>query len=216
MMRVRFRDFNPRSFSFQRDPVLVLEEFWSPQEMARWQEAMGRANWRNLQDLSDVSKAFPDCGNWAKAQIAGEEVSLLMSRVALPCIADYVESFPNIKGRHVGFSYYSYSAGDSLSTHDDTDEAYAPPGTLRPSRRLALVSYFHSAWEPDWGGELLVYDRKREPDGKGKLQLTHCVLPEPGSVAMFTVPRPHRVARVDQLAGEHKRLSIAGWFMTEH
>ncbi|MEC4679667.1 MAG: hypothetical protein VST67_03095 [Nitrospirota bacterium] len=32
----------------------------------------------------------------------------------------------------------------------------------------------------------------------------------------ITVPQFHRVCRVDALAGNHKRLSIAGWFMTEH
>jgi len=45
---------------------------------------------------------------------------------------------------------------------------------------------------------------------------THCIEPRPGSLVMFTVPRFHRVCRVDQTAGQHRRLSIAGWFMTEH
>lgn len=215
-MRVRFRDFNPRSFSFQRAPVLVLEEFWSPEDMSRWREAMARQTWRHLCELPDVQKAFPGCGNWSKATIEDPEVSFLMSRISLSCIAEYIESFQGIKGRHVGFSYYSYGAGDSLSTHDDTDEAYARPGELRPARRLALVSYFHESWEPDWGGELLIYDGKRTPEGRLKLRLAQCILPEPGSLVIFAVPRFHRVARVDQLAGEHKRLSIAGWFMTEH
>lgn len=215
-MRVRFRDFNPRSFSFQHDPVLVLEEFWSPQEMTRWQEAMGRPSWRYLQNLPEVAKAFPNCGNWAKATIEGPEVSLLMGRVTLSCIAEYIESFPNIKGRHMAFSYYSYAAGDCLSTHDDTDEAYGPQHVAKPARRLALVSYFHSKWETDWGGELLIYDGKKGADGRLTLRLAQCILPEPRSLVIFAVPRFHRVARVDQLAGEHKRLSIAGWFMTEH
>jgi SM-20-related protein len=215
-MRIRFRDFNPRSFSFQRDPVLVLEEFWSPEEMTRWREAMARPIWRHLHDLPEVWKAFPNCGNWAKATIEGPEVSFLMTRISLPCVAEHIESFPGIKGRHVGFSYYAYGAGDSLSTHDDTDEAYAPADAVKPARRLALVSYFHPAWEPDWGGELLIYDGKKTPDGRLNLRLAQCILPEPGSLVIFTVPRFHRVARVDQLAGEHKRLSIAGWFMTEH
>jgi SM-20-related protein len=33
---------------------------------------------------------------------------------------------------------------------------------------------------------------------------------------ILSVPRFHRVARVDALAGANRRLSIAGWFMTEH
>ena len=39
-----------------------------------------------------------------------------------------MESFPNITGRHMGFNYYSYAAGDSLLTHDDTDQGYQLKG----------------------------------------------------------------------------------------
>lgn len=38
----------------------------------------------------------------------------------------------------------------------------------------------------------------------------------PGCLAIFTVPRYHRVCLVDRVAGNQRRLSIAGWFMTEH
>jgi SM-20-related protein len=216
MHRVRFRDFDARKFSFQRHPILVLEEFWSPQELTRWRQAMERQAWTPLSAMPDVARAFPNCGNWEKAKIDGPEASLLMQRVSLPCVADYVESFPGITKRHVSFNYYSYGAGDCLPTHDDTDEAYAPPGAVRPARRLALVTYFHPAWEPDWGGELLIYEQQRGGGSKPKLSLAHSIQPEPGSLVIFSVPRFHRVARVDQLAGANKRLSIAGWFMTEH
>lgn len=216
MYRVRFRDFDPHSFSFHRHPVLVLEEFWSPQEQAHWRQAMSQRMWIPLSAMPEVARAFPNCGNWQKATIGSPEASFLMQRVSLPCIAHYIESFPAIKRRHVSFSYYSYGAGDCLPTHDDTDEAYAPPGAVRPARRLALVTYFHERWEPDWGGELLIYDSQRTAGGKPRLVLAHSIQPEPGSLAIFTVPRYHRVARVDPLAGTHRRLSIAGWFMTEH
>jgi SM-20-related protein len=196
--------------------VLVLEEFWSPQELTRWQQAMERQAWTPLSAMPDVARAFPNCGNWEKAAIDGAEASLLMQRVSLPCIAEYMESFPGITRRHVSFNYYSYAAGDCLPTHDDTDDAYAVPGAARPARRLALVTYFHKTWEPDWGGELLIYDQQRGGGSKPKLSLAHSIQPEPGSLAIFAVPRFHRVARVDQLAGTNKRLSIAGWFMTEH
>jgi SM-20-related protein len=214
--RVHFRDFDARGFSFHRHPILVLEEFWSPQELIRWRQAMDRQKWTPLSAMPDVARAFPNCGNWHKAAIEGAEASLLMQRVSLPCIAAYVESFPGITRRHVAFSYYSYGAGDCLPTHDDTDEAYAPPGAVRPARRLALVTYFHDQWEADWGGELIVYEQQRGEGGKPKLRATHCIAPEPGSLVIFSVPRFHRVARVDALAGANRRLSIAGWFMTEH
>lgn len=215
-MRTRFRDFNPRSFSFQKDPVLVLEDFWSPQELAEWQAAMGRQSWKTLKEMPDVSAAFPDAGNWAKAQIAGPEATRLLDRVSLPCLAAYIESFPNITRRHLSFNYYSYAAGDCLPTHDDTDEAYAPAGAAKPARRVALVTYFHSTWEADWGGELIIYNHAKSEGDRPALTVSHCIMPTPGSLVLFTVPRFHRVARVDQLAGKNKRLSIAGWFMTEH
>jgi len=213
---VRYRDFDAERFSFHRCPVLVLEEFWSPQELAHWRQAMSQQTWMPLSAMPDVARAFPNCGNWEKARIGAAEAALLMQRVSLPCIARYIESFPAITRRHVSFSYYSYGAGDCLLTHDDTDEAYAPPGAIRPARRLALVTYFHSVWEPDWGGELLIYDQQRTGGAKLKLTLAHSIQPEPGSLVIFTVPRFHRVARVDHLAGTNKRLSVAGWFMTEH
>jgi len=214
--RVRFQDFDARKFSFHRQPILVLDEFWSPQELTRWQQAMERQTWTPLSAMPDVARAFPNCGNWQKAKIENTEASLLMQRASLPCVAEYIESFANIARRHVSFSYYSYGAGDCLPTHDDTDEAYAPPGAVRPARRLAMVTYFHNMWEPDWGGELLIYDQHRTGGSKLKLSLAHSIQPEPGSLVIFSVPRFHRVARVDQLAGANKRLSIAGWFMTEH
>ncbi|MEW6542322.1 MAG: 2OG-Fe(II) oxygenase family protein [Nitrospirota bacterium] len=216
-MRTRFQNFDPRTFSFHRDPVLVLEEFWSPDEMAYFREAMSRQKWTALSEMPEVARSFPNCGNWAKAQINAPEASMFLNRVTLPCIADYIESFPNIKQRHLGFCYYSYAAGDCLPMHDDTDQGYgAAPGASLPARRLALATYFHQTWEPDWGGELLIYEPKGSRQGERTLELSHCIMPQPGTLAIFAVPRFHRVARVDTLAGTNRRLSIAGWFMTEH
>ena len=118
-----------------------------------------------------------------------------------------MESFPNITGRHVGFNYYSYAAGDCLLTHDDTDQGYGTEGATMLRRRIALVSYFHDEWRSDWGGELIIYAKRKRHSSEQ---------PDPGSLVMFTVPRFHRVCRVDRVAGDERRLSIAGWFMTEH
>ena len=205
------------SFSFHKNPVLVVENFWSPEERQFFREGMGQAEWRSLSDLPKVKEDFPNSGNWAKAEIGRAQGQQLLSRVQLPCIQSYMESFPNITGRHVGFNYYSYAAGDCLLTHDDTDQGYAVGGVTTPRRRIALVSYFHDEWRSDWGGELIIYAKRNmysaeQPD----LQVTHCIEPRPGSLVMFTVPRFHRVCRVDQSAGDQRRLSIAGWFMTAH
>ena len=42
-MRVAFPDFDAETFSFHEDPVLVVEEFWSPDEMASIRDAMARS-----------------------------------------------------------------------------------------------------------------------------------------------------------------------------
>jgi SM-20-related protein len=205
------------SLSLHRTPVSVVENFWSPDERRFFRERMNHAPWKSLSDLPNVQEDFPNSGNWAKAEIGPEEGRRFLSRLQLPCIRDYIESFPNIIGRHVGFSYYSYAAGDCLLTHDDTDQGRLVEGRRVPQRRIAVVTYFHEEWRPDWGGELIIYEQRADPAG-GCLNLvpTYCIEPCPGSLVLFTVPRFHRVCRVDPTAGQHRRLSIAGWFMTEH
>lgn len=205
------------SFSFHRSPVLVIENFWTPDERRFFREQMNQAVWKSLSDLQHVREDFPDSGNWAKAEIGPSEGQRFLSRVQLPFIRDYIESFPNIVGRHLGFSYYSYAAGDCLLTHDDTDQGRHVDGRHALLRRIAVVTYFHEEWQPDWGGELIIYEKRSDHTvGGHDLVPTHCIEPRPGSLVMFTVPRFHRVCRVDPTAGQHRRLSIAGWFMTEH
>jgi len=217
-MIISFGDFNPPKFSFHQDPILVLENFWNKEDMDLFRDEMNRSSWNSLSTLPHVSRAFPNCGNWLKAEISPSQAGYFLNKLSMiSAITDYVESFPAIKARHVNFNYYSYGVGDCLSTHDDTDEGYALPGQGPPPlRRLALATYFHADWHPDWGGELIIYKKGRENGGQGSLEIDQCIAPKPGTVAIFAVPRFHRVCRVDALAADHKRLSIAGWFMTEH
>ena len=216
-MKTVFSEFDPTTYSFKNDPVLVLENFWTQEEMAVFRGAMEQSKWTALAEMPLVAKAFANCGNWLKADIGPNEGNRFIQRVGLPVVAEYIESFPNIKGRHVNFNYYSYQADDCLSTHDDTDDAYTyVQGKQPPTRRIALATYFHEEWQTDWGGELIVYKEQKDKQGNRTLEVSECISPNPGSLVMFAVPRFHRVCRVDALAGEHKRLSIAGWFMTEH
>ena len=205
------------SVSLQSRPVLVVENFWSAEERQFFRAGMNQVAWKSLSDLKNVREDFPNSGNWAKAEIGSAEAEHFLSRLQLPCIQEHIESFSNIIRRHVGFNYYSYSAGDCLLTHDDTDQGRLVEGRRAPKRRIAVVTYFHEEWQPDWGGELMIYEQRTDRD-KGPINLmpTHCIEPLPGSLVMFTVPRFHRVCRVDPTAGQHRRLSIAGWFMTEH
>lgn len=205
------------SCSFHTSPVLVVENFWSREERQYFRDAMATASWKSMQELSIVREDFPAAGNWAKAEIAQPQGQRFLSRLQLPCIHEYIESFPNLIGRHMGFSYYSYAAGDCLPTHDDTDQGHPIGERPAPLRRIAVVTYFHEEWRPDWGGELILYaPRTTHSVSHTDLVPTHCIEPRPGSLVMFTVPRFHRVCRVDPMAGQHRRLSIAGWFMTEH
>jgi SM-20-related protein len=205
------------SFSFHRQPVLVIEQFWSSEERQWFRDAMHQATWRSLSQLPKVREDFPHSGDWAKADISPVQGQRLLSRLQMPCLQEYIESFPNIIGRHMGFSYYSYAAGDCLLTHDDTDQGQPVGGRQAPLRRIAVVTYFHEEWRSDWGGELIIYAKRPDHTAdQPDLVPTHCIEPRPGSLVMFTVPRFHRVCRVDATAGPHRRLSIAGWFMTEH
>jgi SM-20-related protein len=220
-MHVSRSAFNPDTFSFHEDPVLVIERFWTASDRKHFREAMQRSPWQALQDMPRVRAAFPNCGNWQKGSIAPPEAGRLLGRLAYPCIEGYIESFPGIIGRSLSFSYYSYGSGDCLLTHDDTVQEGGDPTRLNSGtgllRRLALVSYLHEEWQSDWGGELILYSAEpRTESERPKLTVSHCIAPEPGSLVLFVVPRFHRVCRVDPVIGEHKRLSIAGWFLTEH
>ncbi len=215
-------DFKDQAFSFHDDPVLVVEEFWTPAERKTIRDGMDRANWKSLKDMPQVYRDFPNCGNWKKSEIGQAEAKIFLQRLSLSCVVQYMESFPNIIGRHMNFNYYSYAAGDALLTHDDTVQPSSLSGTpqkLPPLRRIAVVTYVHEEWQPDWGGELIIYSSPSpQPSGNQPrdLSVTHCILPKPGSLVLFTVPRFHRVCRVDAVCGDYARLSIAGWFMTEH
>jgi SM-20-related protein len=216
-MKVLYKDFNQEAFSFQNDPVLVLEEFWSPEDQAFFLDAMKKTAWKTLKDMPAVSHAFPNSGNWHRGDVGQHEREAFLSKITLDCIADHIDSFPNIKRRHLNLNYYSYGVGDCLPTHDDTDEAYVPSNLQRPPlRRLAMVAYFHNEWEPSWGGELIVYGERKDKTGKKTLNIVGCVAPKPRSLAMFTVPRHHRVCRIDPIAGDNRRKTIVTWFMTEH
>lgn len=215
-MRVRLRDFDAASFSLREHPVLVLEEFWNPQEMARFRQAMQDARWVARDEMPDTRAGFAGCGNWQKAEIGEPERNALVERVLLPFVADFVNSFDGVVGRIMSFNYFSYASGDCLSLHtDERSDRLDDPRRNSTTRRVALATYFHETWDVNWGGELMTY----ETGGPGRLDeayvVTNCISPDPGSLVLFTVPRHHRVARVDPLAGDNKRLSIAGWFMTD-
>ncbi|HNP31579.1 MAG TPA: hypothetical protein PKK23_21210, partial [Nitrospirales bacterium] len=66
-MKANFSQFHPDRFSFAEDPVLLLENFWSPEERKVFRKAMARSKWIALTDMPPVAQAFPNCGNWQKS-----------------------------------------------------------------------------------------------------------------------------------------------------
>jgi SM-20-related protein len=143
-MNITLRDFNDEVFSFHDDPVLVIENFWTEAERKAIRDGMGRTKWMSLKEMPQVSRDFPNCGNWKKGEIAQAEAGLFLQRLSLSCIMRYMESFPDIVGRHMNFNYYSYGAGDALLTHDDTVQQSLAAGTQKPPlRRIAVVAYVH-------------------------------------------------------------------------
>ena len=66
----------------------------------------------------------------------------------------------------------------------------APP----PLRRLALVTYVHSEWDTDWGGELILYHAKKDARGNRVLEVAQCIAPATGIARpLCRAPVPSRV-----------------------
>lgn len=87
-----------------------------------------------------------------------------------------------------------YQPGDFYKTHLDAFRGQS-------NRVLSLVAYLNRDWQPEWGGELVIYS----PESGAEL----CrVLPELGTLVLFLSEEfPHQV-----LPATRPRLSVAGWF----
>jgi SM-20-related protein len=86
-----------------------------------------------------------------------------------------------------------YDAGDFYRRHVDT---------LRGQRNrvVSCVSYLNPQWQPQWGGQLVLYD--------GAQRELSRVLPEAGTMIFFlSEDFPHEV-----LPANSTRYSIAGWY----
>lgn len=80
-----------------------------------------------------------------------------------------------------------YPRGRGLPRHDDA--RFAGTFTL----------YVHEAWEPEWGGRLVV-EGASEP-----------VFPEPNRMVFLRAGTPHVVEPVTEAAGERLRMSVIGY-----
>ncbi|TDW58673.1 SM-20-related protein [Oceanimonas baumannii] len=93
--------------------------------------------------------------------------------------------------------YARYDQGDFYKKHLDAFRG-------RSNRRLTTVLYLNDHWQPEHGGELLVYgDKSKTPVQR--------IMPAGGTLVCFLSERfPHEV-----LPANRARLSIAGWFRVD-
>jgi SM-20-related protein len=87
-----------------------------------------------------------------------------------------------------------YQPGDFYRKHYDAFRGES-------NRVLSLVTYLNKGWEPDQGGELVIYS----PEDDGELVR---VTPNFGTLVLFLSEEfPHAV-----MAAQRERYSVAGWF----
>ena len=173
----------------------LYENFWSLDERMYFRQAMESSQWFALSDMPYVQSQFPGCGNWSEGIIAPDEFEYLRDRL---------DPIVDIEPYTFALNYFSYGVGDSLISHDDSDNVAGDSGTdfvqYREVRHTAIISYVHEQWESNWGGELVI-------DGE-------YIVPRPGLLITFRVPQEHRIARVKPQAGKNRRLSITGWIVS--
>lgn len=127
-----------------------------------------------------------------------------------PSIASYLQTMQMIK-EDVNRQYYlglfdyechfaRYDPGDFYKTHVD---AFADQHNPRGNRKLSSVLYLNDNWQPEDGGELVLY----APNST--VELTR-VLPQMGTLVLFLSEEfPHEV-----LPARRTRYSLTGWFRT--
>lgn len=87
-----------------------------------------------------------------------------------------------------------YKPGDFYKKHLDSFRG-------RANRMVTSVLYLNPGWQPDWGGELVIYNEE-------STQVLATVTPELGKLVVFMSEQiPHEV-----LPTRQARVSIAGWF----
>lgn len=139
---------------------------------------------------------------------------------------DLISDFLSMQVDEVRYvmSAYLYRAGWGLPWHEDRGE--------NTEYRGAFTYYLHEKWRGNWGGELMILadERLASPtedsidlsftQGTGLAKPSHVS----GGIGTFVMPksnrlvvmRPnvvHSVAPVSNLAGEHMRFSLAGFYL---
>ena len=167
------------------------EDMVASLQQRAWELTMGGYNnagvGRNQQQMVNTAiRGDEIC--WLEGESAGEQLWLA-----------WMQELQTLLNRHLLLGLFSF----------ESHFAHYPPGTFykkhvdafkgQANRVLSVVAYLNDEWEPDAGGELVLY-----PEGSPTLK----VAPTRGTLVVFlSEDIPHEV-----LTSQRDRFSIAGWF----
>jgi hypothetical protein len=145
---------------------------------------------------------------------------------ALEAIKAYCPRVENLIGKEgeawagISAKPFVYPQGTGLSWHGDSG-----------SYSGAFIYYAHPEWNVLWGGELLVaepstrnvkppqgaahrFENRRENEELMRVGRGSFVMPKPNRLVFIAPGVPHMISKVSSAAGNHARISLAGFFVT--
>ncbi len=167
---------------------------------------------------------LPDVASKARHPI-GADIDLFVEQM-LPVLPD-VQDIIGAAGRDWSdftVAPWIYPPGSALSLHQD---GFRYSG--------AFTFFAHRRWNIHWGGYLLVLDPATptardwpgaqanaagiswidDTDENSRLWepgFAHCIFPKPNRLVFLSPEAQHLLSRVDPNAGQHPRISVAGFF----
>ncbi|MCW9022666.1 MAG: 2OG-Fe(II) oxygenase, partial [Sedimenticola sp.] len=114
---------------------------------------------------------------------------------------DWTTRLKRYLNRRLFLGLFSFESHFALYTPGDFYKKHLDAFRGESNRVLTLVTYLNKGWEPDQGGELVLY----APDEGAEITK---VVPTFGTLVIFLSEEfPHEV-----LAADRDRYSVAGWF----
>jgi SM-20-related protein len=114
---------------------------------------------------------------------------------------DWTAQLRDYLNRRLFLGLFSFESHFAIYENDDFYSKHLDAFRGESNRVLSLVTYLNKDWEPDQGGELLLY---APVDGAEPIRVT----PSFGTLVVFlSEDFPHEV-----LPAQRERYSVAGWF----
>ena len=114
---------------------------------------------------------------------------------------DWMQALQTYINRHLYMGLFSFESHFAIYKPGDFYQKHVDAFKGESNRVLSVVTYLNRDWQPDQGGELVIYNPHNE------LEATK-VTPNFGTVVIFLSEEfPHEV-----LPAKRTRYSVAGWF----